>query len=357
MGADRPGPGPPPNHLPQTESYAKALGNLGVVLVVVLALVAVTLRRSVPTAEVAAAIPNVEIGPISTIVAESPKPPEPAPAPQLDGAAVERAQAALDAARRDRLRAEARAQEAATSLEAASANAASDALAARTLASRVRDPSARIRRATENGSHTRAERDRLEGEVAHLSQVPKPKRKSLVDRTPVARPAEGKEFHFELRRNRVAFIDLEHLLERVLSDFKLRVRMNHDSQPIVGTVGPIGVFSLRYEIGRGLGGLDDLIETRGPIYNMRSFEVIPEFEGRGESYELAFRPASDFARAITRLNPNRDTVTLWVYPDSFGLYRKLRDELHRRGFLVAARPMPESMPIKGSPAGSLSAGQ
>jgi hypothetical protein len=48
---------------------------------------------------------------------------------------------------------------------------------------------------------------------------------------------------------------------------------------------------------------------------------------------------------------------MWVYADGFPLYRRLRDELHARGFLVAARPLPEGMTIKGSPSGSLSAGQ
>ena len=50
-------------------------------------------------------------------------------------------------------------------------------------------------------------------------------------------------------------------------------------------------------------------------------------------------------------------MTLWVYPDSFTLFRKLREDLQARGYLVAARPLPDGMAIRGSPAGSLSAGQ
>ena len=48
---------------------------------------------------------------------------------------------------------------------------------------------------------------------------------------------------------------------------------------------------------------------------------------------------------------------MWVYPDGFALYRKLRDDLHERGYTVSARPLPEGMAIRGSPAGSVSAGQ
>ncbi len=48
---------------------------------------------------------------------------------------------------------------------------------------------------------------------------------------------------------------------------------------------------------------------------------------------------------------------MWIYPDGFALYRRLRDDLHARGFTVAARPLPDNMTIRGSPSGSLSAGQ
>jgi hypothetical protein len=51
------------------------------------------------------------------------------------------------------------------------------------------------------------------------------------------------------------------------------------------------------------------------------------------------------------------TITLWVYPDSFTLYRRLRDELVTRGFSVAARPLPTGMTIRGSPMGTQSAAQ
>ena len=60
---------------------------------------------------------------------------------------------------------------------------------------------------------------------------------------------------------------------------------------------------------------------------------------------------------MNRLNAARDMITIWVYPDSFDLYRRLRDELNAQGFLVAGRPLPDGVPIQGSPGGSRSAGQ
>ncbi len=275
-----------------------------------------------------------------------------------DRAAVAHAEAVLDASSRDRARAEARAAEAADQLADASIRAAADASAARDLSRRVRDPGARLARASTRGGFLRAERDQLKGEVAAIEKAPRPKAKLLADMNPVARPADGDEFHFELRRNRVAFIDLERLMEKVKTDAKLRIRLADGPRTIASQVGPVGPFSLRYEMSREPTlSVDDLLERGRVSYGLRGWEIVPEFEGRGDTFEASRSPVSDFSRALGRLSPARSTITMWVYPDSFALFRRLRDDLHARGFMVAARPLPEAMTIRGSPSGSLSASQ
>jgi hypothetical protein len=276
---------------------------------------------------------------------------------ELDRAAVARAEAALDAASRDRARAEARLADAQRLLSAATIEAEAAAATSRKLAYRLRDPSAQIARVSTQGGFLKAERDRLKEEVAALRHAPRPKAKSLVDRNPVAKPSGGDEYHFEIRHNRVTFIDLERLLNLVKSDAQLRVRLAENSRSIESHVGPVGSFSMDYVLRRSPMGVDELIERRGFSFDLRGWELIPEYEGRGEPYETTRQSFSEFARTINRLNNERATITMWVYPDGFALYRKLRDDLHARGFLVAARPLPEGMPIKGSPSGSLSAGQ
>jgi hypothetical protein len=153
----------------------------------------------------------------------------------------------------------------------------------------------------------------------------------------------------------VAFIDLDALIEQLKTDARIQLRMMTVPRPIRGLVGPVGAFSIRYEMMPGGIG----VEGGGvnASFDLTGWEIVPEQDLRGESIETAVAPASDFLRAINRLDPARDAVTLWVYPDGFELYRPLRDALHERGFLVSARPLPETMPIRGSPSGSLSAGQ
>ena len=48
------------------------------------------------------------------------------------------------------------------------------------------------------------------------------------------------------------------------------------------------------------------------------------------------------------------TITLWTYPGSFDDFRKLKKELYRLGFPVAARPLPDGVPISASSQGSKS---
>ena len=72
-------------------------------------------------------------------------------------------------------------------------------------------------------------------------------------------------------------------------------------------------------------------------YDLRAWEIVPEFENRGETYEATKNPISEFSRSINRISPARSTITLWVYPDSFTLYRRLRTSWWSRD--SASRPV------------------
>ena len=310
-----------------------------------------------PPPAVGPAVPTPEPTPAPVAVAEIEAPPAPEP-PKLDAVAVTAAEDRLDAASRDRARAEARAQLEARALADAAAQAAASAKRSRTLGARVRDPSARIATASSRGGFLKADRDRLKEEVVALSRAPRPRAKVLSNKNPVARPTEGNEYHFEIRGDRVTFIDLERLLLMVKNDARLRIRLSDGARVVDSRVGPVGAFSLHYSLMRSIpGGLEELMERRGVSYQLRAWEVVPEFEGRGETFDATRGPISEFARVLNRLNVAKDSITLWTYPDGFDLFRKLRDDLRARGFTVAARPLPQGMAVRGSPAGSLSAGQ
>jgi hypothetical protein len=291
-------------------------------------------------------------------------PPSPAAAiakvpavPKLDSVAIAKAEASLDEASRDRARAEARAADVAHRLGIAANQAALDAAMARKLAFRIRDPSARISQVAARGGLLRADLDKLKTEIAALRVLPRPKATSILTKSPVARPAAGDEFHFELHRNRVCFINLERLLELAKADAQVRIRMADRTGLITSQVGPVGSFTLVYILGRANAGIDELIERQSIRFDLKGWELVPESDQRGVTYEGTRNPISEYARAVSHLTPGRSVVTFWVYPDSFELYGRLRDELVSSGFSVAGRPLPEGMTIRGSPMGSVSAAQ
>ena len=336
------------------DSYRKIGGELLAVLAAMVAVAAFGLPRPLPKKPTPA--PPTVSQPEKVVPPSPPDAPisAPPPGPILDGEAVAMAEERAEAARGDRDRAEARASMAERSLKAAQAHASAALMAYRGLASTVRDARPRIGAALARGEALKADRDRLQGELMALNEATRPRRKPLIDKSPVARQAEGDEYHFEIRGDRVAYIDLERLLDRVKSDARMQIRMGSGDRPIGGSAGPVGWFSIKYEVGR----LDDGSNPRIGNFGLQGWEIVPEQEVRGETFDQAMgASSSEFSRAIHRLNPERDVVTLWVYPDGFALYRQLRDTLHANGFLVAARPLPAEMPIRGSPSGSSSSAQ
>jgi hypothetical protein len=280
------------------------------------------------------------------------------PPPQIDREAVAQAEGLLDAASRDRARADDRAALVARRLSLAAGQAAVDAARARKLAFLVRDPSTRVTQASTRGGFLKAERDKIQKELGSIRQLPRPKSASILSKAPVAKPALSSEFHFELRRNRISFINLDRLMELTRADAQVRIRMSDRSPVISNTVGPVGAFSLEYELVRSVpGSMEELLARKNVRFELSGWELLPQSDSRGETYEATRGPLSEFSRAINRLSPDRSTITLWVYPDSFTLFRQIRNELTERGFSVAARPLPAGMTIRGSPMGTQSAAQ
>jgi hypothetical protein len=294
--------------------------------------------------------------------------PEPGPAPEPvvpeptgpDPALLAAAGAELEQVRASLLAAEGKEAELETALEDTELQELAAGRAAEEAGRRLRAAADRLSGAKADVAALRLQRDQLARVVAEIEASPPPREALNTSRSPVARMVNGEEYHFEVRGDRVAFIDLDRLLEKAQADARLRLRMSGPTaRSASGSVGPIGSFSLDYQVGpTSINLVSDVV---GPglsaSIGLQGFEVVPVRPMRGEPFDVAFSPASEFGRVIHRLNPARTTITLWVYPDGFPMYRRLWDALHRYGFTVAARPLPEGMPIRGGPNGSRSAGQ
>jgi hypothetical protein len=175
--------------------------------------------------------------------------------------------------------------------------------------------------------------------------------------TPLSRPVAGREIHIQLRGGRVTAIPLEPLIEQFKSEAERNVQRLRDQAEMTDTVGPEGGFRLRYTLERVDVHPDRPGGAGGAYVRLRRWTLIPVADDLGETVDEALRPDSQFRQVLADRRVRGATVTLWTYPDSFDAFRRIKKELYLAGFPVAGRPLPEGMPISGSPEGSKSASE
>ncbi len=210
---------------------------------------------------------------------------------------------------------------------------------------------------------TNAELDGLRSTLAGLgrqiSDVPSEKVTLLKHRlNPIGREVEGQELHFRLASNRVSRVPITELIDRLKPEIERQKDWIARYRKHQGRVGPVQGFSMEYVVERQSAGVLD--EVRYGMQMMRigvtGWRMTPEPDLVAESVEAALGSDSRFVAALRLAEPH-STLTLWVYPDSFEAYRRLREFAYAEGFEVAARPLPEGVPIAGSPNGSRSSSQ
>lgn len=196
-------------------------------------------------------------------------------------------------------------------------------------------------------------------EIRAVEKLPAAK-KVLRYRTPVSQPVHTEEFFFECRQGRVTFIDVASLLEEVRQSMEGKTDQLRRQWQVADTTPPVGAFRLRFTIERERAALDNVfaspLESGGFRYGLSEWVVEPVTADRGETIEQALAEGSKFRRLADTLDAQA-VVTFWIYPDSFAIYRKLRDYLYDRDVSVAGRPLPEGVPIACTRKGSASRAQ
>jgi hypothetical protein len=203
--------------------------------------------------------------------------------------------------------------------------------------------------------------EQLARELKALEQLP-PVGKTLRYRTPVSRPVDSEELLFECRDGRVTFLDIAALLGDIKEVMEEKGKLLQKQWSVSDQTRTVGAFRLRYTISRER-GLVDAVSGGQPDpnsnyrYALEEWEAVPVAPVRGETLEAALAETSEFRQIVDNLDPQHSVVTFWVYPDSFAIYRRLRDYLYDREVVVAGRPLPYGIPITCSRRGSVSRGQ
>ena len=173
--------------------------------------------------------------------------------------------------------------------------------------------------------------------------------------TPLGRTVDGRELHFQLSHGRIAYVPLNELVEKAVADLKRKAHKLSERPELTDTVPPEQGFRLTYTIRLRPPTMDEIRESGSQRPKIEDRVVLtPVADNLGETLDEAFRPGSQFQQALADRRAKDATITLWTYPDSFDDFRRVKKELYRLGFPVAARPLPEGVPISGSSSGSKS---
>jgi hypothetical protein len=178
--------------------------------------------------------------------------------------------------------------------------------------------------------------------------------KELKFHAPVSRVVQGDEMYFECRGGKVTYIDMPAFMHEIKENMEGIVDLLRTEYKVSRATGPVGAFRVQYVIERERGLLESSTNFR---YGLAGWVVEPILAERGETLAAALAPGSEFHRVADAIDPNQTVVTFWVYPDSFEIFRALRDYLYERDVEVAGRPSPMAAPIAASRNGTKSRGQ
>ncbi len=176
--------------------------------------------------------------------------------------------------------------------------------------------------------------------------------------TPLAKTVFGKELHLRLQNGKITYVPLNELVEKLKEDAPKNAWKLKDASEITEVLGPMDGFRMKYTLIK----TEKIVQTsggagRGTVVQLEKFILVPVTEDLGEPLDLALQNSSGLRSLLKEFPPERSTVTVWVYPESFQEFRKLKAALFRLGYSTAARPLPDGHPIGGSPDGSQSAAQ
>jgi hypothetical protein len=170
--------------------------------------------------------------------------------------------------------------------------------------------------------------------------------------TPIAKTVFMDEIHFRMSNGKITYVPMEELLDSMKAQWKVVADNLERSDQAIETVGPIDGYRLRYELRKRMVSRetrDGLV--RGQAVEFDHFVILPTGEREGETLNVALNAGSEFASRLADREPGRTTVSIWVYPESYGEFMVLKKELHQLGYQVASWPLDEGRPISGGPNG------
>ncbi len=173
--------------------------------------------------------------------------------------------------------------------------------------------------------------------------------------TPMAKTVFGDEIDLRLQAGRLSVVPVENLMKEIKADVQ---RMTSKPGNSAATVGPVHDYVANYVIERTVGRITQNGRS-GMAMTARLGAVAfePLSESAGQPIGEVLRNRSFLDVELAGRDPNATTITVWVYPDSFGELRQLKEHLYQRGFATASRPLMNGQAIIFSSTGTRSKAQ
>ncbi|QEG23932.1 hypothetical protein [Mariniblastus fucicola] len=166
---------------------------------------------------------------------------------------------------------------------------------------------------------------------------------------PIAKTVFSNEIHFRLDRGRIVHVPMDQLIEQMKGEIRLKAEKLKQADGTRETIGPVNGFRLQYEL--GIVPDSQTGQPNARVVRFKRFTIQPVSSDVGEPMEQALQEGSHFMNVLSRLEPRRTTVSVWVYPNSYDSHAKLKDWLHEHGFQMASWPLSAGRPISGGPDG------
>ena len=162
---------------------------------------------------------------------------------------------------------------------------------------------------------------------------------------PIAKTVFSEEIHFRLADGKLTLVPLEELLALMKDEWRLQAEQSlKTSNSTIETVGPLDGFRLQYQ-------LSAAEAERGRAIRLDRFQVIPQPSLPGETVSVALAEGSRFRDILSRHEPRRTTVSIWLYPDGFSDHRAIKTWLYENGYQMASWPLEYGRHISGGPNG------
>lgn len=206
-------------------------------------------------------------------------------------------------------------------------------------------------------AETRLNITRMEKELTRLGERLSARRSTAPEQreirhypTPIARTVFSDEVHFRLSGGRLSYVPINELMDQMKAKWKSGAAELQPGRELADEVGPLEGFRMNYRLLARVEALPGGEAQRISV-ELQQFRMQPQAELFEEPVAVALQDGSRFQSRLARWKPEKTTISVWVYPDSFEAYSQLRDHLRQSGFQTAAWPIENGQTISGGPNG------